>query len=410
MRNHFSKLATIFIIIFTSSCEDLHNTFNCEEERTVNKIYVQEFIIDKDFKNISPLRSYSFGSDDELNVVPNFDYTIDGSVALSGYSVANYGAELSTFDSEFSLTGNNKFNDYDNIQDKFISSSRSTMYIKIPEHNDSVALNLDLALEYENSHQSNDTLFSSSYEFADSSHYKINNIQHLEYSISGEPILLVNDRVNTIEYSNGGYNRTSDVIGSHLIQVFSDTNYDTLYTYFDETDLTSYDQIYFSVTKAGTFIKINGKVFLLNDKKELKYLYSGSLPDRSNLDGNAILTDYKGQYYDVIRDKDIDLPSFFTGTDQIIYGYPSNNELIALKLSGTSSLNNNQERIFIYDTNLEAVIDSITTNDLNDFGIEERISAPGLSDIYTKLTNPIFTSDNRLIFMYVYEEFSSVCN
>ncbi len=415
MRNIVIILSCLF---FHTGC-DILESIGCSSEdiSTVNTIIVREYITDQNFQTFTPLRVYQYGDKNTLNVIGKFDYTLDGSFAIMYNGYINYGADPVSFNEEFLLhtfgdnyspngfVSNYDDVDYNNVQEQFIRLYSSLKEITFPGTERPTPITVDMVNRFSKFTNSVDTLFYTTINFSDSTTYFYNRIQDLEYGKDGSPLLLINDKkVVRIDDNN----RNEQLVSSHIIKVGNDAIFDTLYSY-NPLEKTN-NQLYFSSTNAGIFIrKLDEFVYLLNDDGSLTTSYLnqklGFTPDRSNLKGTSVISDYGGHFYDLEKDKHIDLTKLFYDTNQVIYGYPSNNDLIALMLSGTSGLNTNEEKIFIFDAISETLIDSITVDDLLPFDSTETNKSSSIT-----LKNPVFTSDNRLIFMQVFTTWDEYCN
>ncbi len=416
---HTRIYCLLSILVFSNlSCDPFLGAFcSGEDEVTVNKIFVKEFITDQDFKNISLLRNSTYGSDNDFNVlgIPAFEYTLDGKYIVLDEGVLNYGSDTSLFNqslnlnTQFSDTGFDFLDDYDNKRGTYLSKDTYFMQSSVPDKSDSIFIEVDLAFEY-STPSSIDTIFFTQHEFVNSKTYKVNSIRDIAYAIDGSPILLIDNFTVTFETDNGNFNSNWNITGSYLLKTNFENKIDTLVSTIYSSGNQN-KQLKFTSTKAGLLVGLDNDVYLLDQDKKLNYLFSNELnerlPNQSNLNGTAVFGNSSNQYYNFETGKLIDLNSRFHGTNSIIYGYPSNNHLIALRLSGNSSSNKNQEKIFIYDTNSESLVDSITFDDLSEFDIVDDYDF--IEGTYAKLAYPVFTPDDRLIFMYVYEEKTTKC-
>lgn len=416
------SILTYLIILFLSvqSCDLFVDIFTCEDTVGINTLIVREYITDSTFTDITPLRNYPFGNNEELSGIGDFKYTFDKKIAFQGTSTINYGSDLSVYEQEFKIasnpTPNNtdciKFADFTNVNsNRFMCWGSVTNDSLAPLDPDTISLYSEILFQYEKGASDIDTLFNTEYTFIDSATFIYNSVFNAEYDMNGIP--LIQSVTRTKNFSENEYGVRSfdqENIKVHLIRAYSKSNYDTLYTYTPDPSIQKYDQFYFTSSNAGIFINLHDDVFLLRNDKTLKLLYSGAedawLPTISNIAGNMIYSEDGKQFYDLTREKHIDLSESFDFVKRgwFLSGQLSNNGLIALLIDNTNTLANNRAKIFIYNTYTESISDSVSIKDLP---YVDEITDPENMSVF--LISPVFTTDNRLVFMYVFNTHDDKC-
>lgn len=407
----YTSIFLILSLFFIQSCDEtVFGPVACRDYDTysVNRTYIQEYISDQDFKNFTPLRGYFFGSDDQYDSFFIDGYTADGAMLIGDGFVANYGADLSIYEEEFHRNTefvdsfNEYFEDYENIDDSYLYSTYEDASFQIPGRNE-VLKNEQLVIKefFASSNQSK-SIFKSSPRAVDSSSYVDKSVRKMEYDKDGHPLILTQEKTKYILSDPGSNYQDSTIqVSSYLLKILKDGSIDTIYSYTNPNPDEFYN-IDFSTNYAGTFINLREKVYLLDENSELRYLYDGrDLPYHSNLSGTAVTSKDGGMYYSLRDNESINLKEYISKN---IFGVPSDNGLVAL-FKYTVHGENKRGHTLIFDTKSKTVIDSVTYSDLSS------IELPGIfSETVHVVDNPVFTSDNKLIFMHIYSGYKEECH
>jgi hypothetical protein len=371
-----------------------------------NQMALMEIILSPDFsqseilrESLFPGEGTHFSYEHELS---RLHYSFDKRIALfdnADHGFVNYGFDKQVFDQGFSVTiipylpDNSSPNrsDYDYLleNNETVFDLWSSIKPENPFSGDSVYTFSSSLIRYNHATSDTSVIFTHEPVFIDSSTFTNTRIVDLRYTPGGTLLAIINEIEYQIEYIED-YNYYHGVESEHdmyLIEINSANSVDTLLSVPESDAIFPFTNLY--ISQNLILMSANQHTYEYNmTSGEMSLLYEGTIPRNMAMDEQSLTFDNGNKYYRFEDDYVFDLSAHFSN---IAYSIPFQN-LVAVQTIA------DRDKVFIFDINTEAIVHTITIDDLPEFN-------PVNGDSTYRLENPIFTPQGELILMHFRETY-----